>query len=162
MMPKLYLFRHGLATKSAIGYGEEIVSASLLPQGLPAINKLGEYLSTTQVDYFVSSLYPRCLQTAEIVSKKTGEKYQTDERLNEYHNISFEEFKRKITYFLQFIEEKKYQNVWICTHVAVIMAIKKLVVGEDVLESDLFSNLPLPGALTVISEKITEEIDFNK
>lgn len=162
MNTTFYLFRHGLATKSITGYGENIINANLLSEGKNAIEKLGKFLQDKPMNYFASSEFPRCVQTAEIIQKQTGNNFKTDTRLNEYYQTSFGEFIQKIQYFLEYVEKEKYENVWICTHVAVIIAIKKLLTNEQIIESDLFSNFPLPGTLTVISKNKTEEIDFNK
>lgn len=162
MNTKFYIFRHGLATKSKSGYGAHIVTATLLPEAIPPVKKIGEYLKDIPTDYNVSSRFIRCQETAEIVSKISCKQFVLDKRLNEYYEESFEDLVTRISNFLRDIEKKGYRNVAICTHVAVITVLLKLLKAEPVEKKDIYSNYPLPGTLLIIKDNNVSEINFNQ
>lgn len=157
----LYLFRHGLATTSTQGYGDQIKSAGLLPEGVQQARRIGEFLKGIHSDTFYSSTYPRCTQTSDIISTITDITYQTDKRLNEYNEISFEDFVTNLRSFLHEISQKEAQNILICTHAADIIALKKLIFNEDLNVEDILSNDPPTGVLQIIHKTSLKEMDFN-
>lgn len=161
MSTTFYLFRHGLATKHSKGYGAHIQTTPILPEAVPVIEKMANYLSTVPADYFASSSYIRCIQTAKIISQKTNTSFVIDPRLNEYHNITYQEFVNNITSFLKEIKSKNYKHVFICTHVAVIVATVHLLCNQTLEEKDLHTNNPMPGVLTIISDGKKEEKNFS-
>jgi broad specificity phosphatase PhoE len=136
---RFFIFRHGLATKSTTGYGDQILTATLLPEGIPAIEKLAEYLKDIPSNFRYSSELPRCRQTAEIVTKATGQPFEFDPRINEYHQEPFQKFTERVDSFLEEVIEKADRaciqqdcnempaTIWICTHGAVIAALKHLL-----------------------------------
>lgn len=162
MNKTLYLFRHGLATKSTHGYGDAIKTAELLPEAYKPIEKMAEYLKNKPVDHFFSSEYIRCVQTSEIVTKITHFPFVTDERLNEYNNASSNDFLSRLVSFLTEVNTMTGDSIFICTHVADMVVLKKLFFHEAIDEEDLQSNFPLPGVLQIIQNGNIEEINFNK
>ncbi|MBI2430813.1 MAG: histidine phosphatase family protein [Candidatus Levybacteria bacterium] len=156
-----YIFRHGLATKSLFGYGDKIVTAELLAEGKPPIEKMANYLKKIPSQFNVCSEFVRCRQTAAIVTKKTGKKFTFDKRLNEYNEESFNDLRDRVKDFLQYIEKSNYQSVLICTHGAVIAAIKNLVLRNKFTLFQLY-DYPKTGVLLVIKDGKIEEIDFNE
>ncbi|MEM7030344.1 MAG: histidine phosphatase family protein, partial [Chloroflexota bacterium] len=68
MIHTYYIFRHGLATHSKTGYGDDILTAEVLPEAIPKVKRLGQYLKDFEADYHVRSELIRCRQTADIVA----------------------------------------------------------------------------------------------
>ena len=159
-MKNFYLFRHGLATKSLIGYGDKILTATLLPEGVPPIERMAEFLKDIPSDFNVSSEFLRCQQTTKIISDITNKKFVRDVRLNEYYNESFEEFRTRVKNFLQEIETQPYKNIIICTHGAVVAALKNLITKNSFYIFQQFT-FPKTGVLMIIKNNTIEEIDFN-
>src|SRR5260221_9100885 len=83
-MKTLILFRHGLAKKDLGEYGDQILTASLLPEGKPPIERMAKFLKEVGTDLNFVSPLPRCQQTAEIVQEVTGKAFTIDQRLSEY------------------------------------------------------------------------------
>lgn len=160
MNKTFYIFRHGLATKSLLGYGNKIVTAELLPEGKPPIEKIGKYLKNITTQYNVRSEFIRCQQTAAIVTKETGKEFATDKRLNEYHNESFGELRNRVKDFLQDIEKSDNTDILICTHGAVIAALKNLITKNSFTVLQLF-DYPKTGTLVSIKNGKIETLDFN-
>ncbi len=159
-MRNFYLFRHGLATHSLDGYGDKIITAAILPEAILPIQRMGTYLCDIPSDFNVSSEFLRCRQTTQIVSDITKKQFLFDSRLNEYYNESFDEFSTRVKSFLQEIEQKNYQDILVCTHGAVIAALKRLILANH-LEVSQLNDFPKTGMLLCIKNKNIEEIDFN-
>lgn len=155
-----YLFRHGLATHSKDGYGDKIMTASILPESVPIIQKMGKYLNGLSTSENHVSPYPRCRQTADIVSEITGKKFIVDERLAEYHQTTFEAFHERVSDFVLSVNEASSTHIIVCTHGAVISGIQSLLLKEEFLESDLLS-YPECGEIVVIKDKSAETLNFN-
>lgn len=158
-----YLVRHGLATHSTTGYGDKVYTAELLPEGIPPIERMTDYLNNIPTNINTSSEIIRCRQTAEIITKKTGKEFVFDKRLNEYWSESkepFEEFHDRIQNFLNEIAWKEEKNILVVTHGAVISAIKNFILHEEYSESKLY-DFSKTGVLIIIKEGKVEEIDFN-
>lgn len=167
-MKTYYIFRHALATHSTTGYGNEIVSAHILPEGKAVIEKMGEYLKSVDTDFNVCSEFIRCKETADIITSLTGKEFSTDARLNEYSaeenysNESFEAFRdRLLMFLLEQEQDETKQSILVCTHGAAIAGIKHILT-EGRYTTDSRFDFPAPGVLTVIHpEGNIEEIDFN-
>jgi len=160
MKQTFYIFRHALATKSDTGYGDEIETAGILPEGIPPIEKLAVFLQTITSDYNVSSGFLRCRQTSEIVSEITGKHFAFDKRLSEFYDETPGSFIDKVKNFLEEMERKKYKNIIICTHAAVIAVMIKMLMHRKIIPKDLYTNYPKPGMLLIIEDKKIEEKDF--
>jgi len=162
-MASFYIFRHGEthATWTKTPYGEAVVSAEIIVEGIPAIKNTANYLKQVPSSFNASSELLRCRQTVEIVSEATGKIFVFDRRLNELINESFDVFKNRVMDFLKEIEIKNYENILVCTHGAVIAALKHLITKKRVEASEL-SDFPEPGVLTLIKDKKVQEINFNK
>jgi broad specificity phosphatase PhoE len=154
-----YIFRHGLATHSTVGYGNEILSAQLLPEGYPAIEKLAEYLKNIHTDAFFSSEILRCKQTAEIIAQKTGKQFVADSRLNEFYTESFEDFCKRVQSFVDKVTTMPANSVAICTHGAVLAAMKHLILEGEFLQRDEL-DFPPPSGMVVIKDGKAETIRF--
>lgn len=158
----LYLFRHGLATKNTNGYGDQIKSAQLLPEGVQQAAKIGEYLKQINPDAFYSSEYLRCTQTATIVSNIIHYPFIKDHRLNEFDEITFPKFVKQIQSFLTEISQKHNQIVFICSHAGTFAIFKKLLFQEVLTKEDVITNNPATGVLQIIENNTIKEIDLNK
>ncbi len=168
-----YILRHGetFATSTKTNYGNDFLTADIIPEGIPSIIKIGEFLRNVKSDYNISSKIKRCIETSKIVSDITGFKFSYDERLNDalfdlktQHLITepFENFNKRINSFYEEIQGKNYKNIVICTHGCVIAALKSLILENKLEEIDLLK-FPKPGVLTIIRDnKKIEEIDFNQ
>lgn len=156
----LYLFRHALATKSLFGYGDKILTAEILPEGKPPIERMADFLKTVPSDFNVCSEITRCQQTAGIVTEKTGKQFTLDKRLNEYYKESFGQLRDRVKDFLRDIEATKHKDILICTHGAVVTAIKNLILKNKFTMFQLY-DYPKTGVLLIINGKHIEELDFN-
>ncbi len=156
----IYLVRHGLATKSTTGYGDKILTAELLPEAIPSIHRLANYLKDKPTDYNVSSEILRCKQTAAIITSRTDKKFVFDSRLNEYYQETFLQFSNRITLFFNDLKTKPYQNILICTHGAVIAGLKHLILSDSFTEENL-TDYPPCGSLLTIRNGSFEVTDFN-
>lgn len=158
-----FIFRHGLATLSTAGYGDQVYSAPLLDQGIPSIDRLATYLQTQPCDVGYSSEVLRCRQTAEIVTRFTGKQFQFDKRLNEYHQEEFTAFVARVTDFLNTLPpaaSSAPQSVWICTHGAVIAALKHLLL-DGIFTQDQELDYTKPGEILEIVDGQIQVHSFN-
>ncbi len=161
-MKTYYIFRHGetFATKLKKWYGYRLYSAPILEEGKPSIIRLASYLKDIPSNYNVSSPFLRCRQTSEIVTQITGKNFTFDKRIREYGIELPIFFKRRVLNFLKEMESSNHQTIIICTHAIVIeMLIQYLTKGNISLKDRLVA--PLPGVLTIIKNKQSEEINFN-
>jgi broad specificity phosphatase PhoE len=161
-----YIFRHGYTKEilDNIDYDKErVISAEIIPEKSYAIEKLGSYLKNIPTDFNVSSPFLRCKQTAEIVTEASGKQFTFDDRLGEFVFQFGEEFSQmsaRIKNFVEDIQTRNYHAVTICAHGGSISAIKHWL-NEGVYDFDDLQDYPNPGVLTIIKNKIIEEIDFN-
>jgi broad specificity phosphatase PhoE len=164
-MTKYYIFRHGetLYSKNNLSYPDDSFAIEILPESIPILEKMAEYLKNTHPDYSVSSEYIRCQQSIKIISEISGLEFAADSRLNElgHNNEMFTDFKERLISFVSDIDKKHYKNVVICTHGAVISAVKRILKGIDFERGDL-SDYPRTGVILCIENGKVEEIDFNK
>jgi broad specificity phosphatase PhoE len=162
-----YIFRHGetFQTKHDVHYGSKIETAEILPEGIPAIKRVANYLkdktSNKKGEYF-SSPYLRCKQTVEIVKKIVNKKFKFEKYLGEYREDkeTFGEFASRIDNFLKELKNVKIQNVTICTHGGVMAGLKHFILNGKFEEIDLY-DFPKPGVLLEMKNGKMNRIDFN-
>lgn len=134
-MTTWYLFRHALATHGKSGYGDTILTATILPEGIPPIERMAEHIKQLPETLNWSSEFMRCVQTTNIITKITGRKFMTDARLNEYYHESFEVFSERVRFWYNEIIASHPSAVLVCTHGAVIAGLKHLILEGEFLES---------------------------
>ncbi len=159
MYPEIYIFRHGETnvTKNGLSsYGEEVFSAPILPDFIPSIEKMGDFLKSIPSQLNFSSEILRCRQTAEVISRVTGKKFEFDGRLNEVApGESFFGLSSRVSDFVRGLEEYHDETVMICTHGALIAALAQFVIKNDFTEKD-YGNFPPPGTVWRVTNKIEE------
>lgn len=144
-----YIFRHGLATRSRTGYGDQILTAELLPEGIPPIERLAAHMTAYPYDIGLRSELIRCQQTAEIVSRVTGHPFAADARLNEPIQEPFDSMRERVRAFIAEYAASPYRHLWICTHGAIIAALKHLLTrGEFTQPSQ--NDYTQPGELLIV------------
>lgn len=155
-----YIFRHGLATHSKYGYGKAIITAHILPEGIPAIKKIGEWLSTVPDSLNVSSEFIRCKETSDIVSAISGKQFARDSRLNEKHNETIPEVRERVKSLLDELESQSKHHIVICTHGTIIAALKNLLLLNTFV-TKMHYDYPQPGVLLIIEGNTVKTINFN-
>jgi len=157
-----YIFRHGetFSTRDGTPYGERQFEAEILPQGVPAIKRLAEKLKDRHFDYYYTSELLRCLQTSQIVASVLGVEFEKNKLLNEMLEPGFVEFRNRVKTLVAKMEEEEYKAYLLCTHGAVISALKHLLVFGKYEEENLL-DYPIPGTLMVINRSGSEILDFN-
>jgi len=157
----VYIIRHGMAVYPNQGYGNRVLTAELLPEGIPPIQRLARYLLHAPSDYQVCSEVLRCRQTAAIVTEVTGKTFVIDPHLREYHKETFEELSERTRSFCDELQQSGYQNVMICTHGAVIAALKHYLTDGS-FERRHETDYSQTGELMIINDdKSVEVLDFN-
>lgn len=159
--PTWYLFRHALATYDKKGYGDQILTATILEHEVAPIEKMATYLRKVKDSINVSSTLLRCTQTTDIISRGSGKIFTTDKRLNEYYNESFEEFHQRVTRWVHDIGKIQPSAVLVCSHGAVIAGIKHILLDGDFREFDI-RDYPDCGELLIIEHKSTKLMNFNE
>jgi len=170
-MTDFYIFRHGdtMETKSSGIFAKFIrqkgggsPSLPILPKGVPALEKIGKFLKDIPIDAGFTSPYLRCAESAKIVEAVSNKKYVLDERIRELQGgrKNFSDFRERIIEFLDEIGEKNYSAVSICTHGAVVAAIKHLKTDGKFFFFQVW-DFPAPGKLIIIKNKKVNTIDFN-
>jgi len=161
-MTKYYIFRHGqtLNSKFHLPYPKNNKSVEILPEGIPSLEKLAKYLKNIKSDHNFSSEYLRCQQSTAIVTKISGLKFKKDKRLNEKSGENFSDFKRRVKDFLDEVEKKNYETVVICTHGAVVAAMRKFLLKKSLKITNL-PFYPKTGVLMFVKRKEIKYIDFN-
>ncbi len=156
-----YIFRHGMAVHPNEGYGSRILTAELLPEGIPPIQRLARYLVHAPSDYQVCSEVLRCRQTAAIVTEATGKEFVIDPRLKEYYQESFDDLAERARSFYEEVQQSGYQNVIICTHGAVIAALKHYLTEGNFTRRDETDYIQTGQLLLIHDDQSTEVLDFN-
>lgn len=159
--PTWYILRHGLATHSMNGYGDKILSAPLLPEAVPAIERMSAYLAKVPVSSNWSSTLIRCIQTTEIVRRITGKVFIPDKRLNEFYQETFSRFYGRVSSWFKEVNTSQSKNILVCTHGVVIAALKQILLTGDFSEAANLLDYPGCGQLVVIKERKIELFDFN-
>jgi broad specificity phosphatase PhoE len=163
-----YIFRHGDTIETGnilvrfFGHSGDSHPLPILPKGIPALEKIGQYLKNIPTDANFCSPYLRCMDSAKIVGKISGKDYKADERIRELekNGEKFSHFTGRIKNFIGEIEKKNYSAVSICTHGAGISAIKHLVTSGKFSFFQIW-DFPPPGNLTIIKNGSVEKINFN-
>ncbi len=158
-----YIFRHGQThfSKFDIPYGDQIETAELLPEGIPAITKLAEYLKSIPSDANFTSPYIRCVKTSQIIENITGKKFETEFRLHDYNQESIQDMINRLKSFLNEVNSKKFTSLNICTHGYPIAILKELILKNEFNHEHL-NFYPKPGVLIEIKEGIIKEVNFNQ
>lgn len=160
----LYIFRHGetYQTLHKQLYGDKVEIAEILPNGIPVIKKLGNYLKDRKTDANYTSPYLRCVQTVEIISQVSGKVFLTEDRLGEYRKEreNYEQFVERISSFYEHLKNQNLNAAAICTHGYPISALIQLATKDKVSRGEL-DNYPRPGILTIIRNGQSETIDLN-
>lgn len=156
---KWFIFRHGLATLNPNGYGDQILVAEVLPQGIPPVRRIGEYLKDKPFDYGVRSEFIRCQQTAGIVSEITGRAFIADKRLNEQYQESFEVVHDRLKLFVDEMQQSDHQHIWVCTHGIIIAGLKHFLTTGEYLQKDELDFI-MPGEVLIIENQQAQVIRF--
>jgi broad specificity phosphatase PhoE len=167
-MTDYYIFRHGDTIETGnfwlriFGRNYDSHKITILPKAIPALKNIGKFLKSVSTNANFCSPYPRCLESAEIVSSISKKTFKVDERLRELESNGekFEDFRERIKSFLDDIEEKKYSAVAICTHGAGIAAIKYLKTKGKFYFFQVV-DYPPPGNLLIIKDGKASKINFN-
>lgn len=163
-MTDFYIFRHGDTVNTGKGqiiHKEDTSKLAILPKGIGALKKIGDFLKDISLNENYSSPYLRCKQSAEIVCQITKSTYIEDARIREFDGgEKFSSLCKRVNNFLLEIKRKEYSAVSICTHGADIAAIKHLAMEKQFNFSQLF-DYPQPGNLIIIKGNKISSIDFN-
>jgi broad specificity phosphatase PhoE len=144
------------------GYGSRVLTAELLPEGIPPIERLARYLEHVPSEYQACSEVLRCRQTAAIVTAATGKPFIIDPRLREYHQETFEQLAERVKSFCDDLLAANYRDAMICTHGAVIAAMKHYLT-DGVIDRRHETDYTQTGQLLIIhDDKTTSVIDFNQ
>ena len=159
--PKIfYLVRHGLATHSLHGYGRRKLTAPILPESIPSIQKIAQYLKTVKNSFQVSSEIIRCRHTSAIISQETGKVFTIDKRLNEEYHETIGEIRARVQNVLKDIEKKPEAHIIICTHGAIIAGIKNILINNAFVTKDM-TDYSAPGTIIIIEGKKCQILNFN-
>lgn len=157
-----YFFRHGetFYSKNNVPYGNDVHLAEILPEGIPAIERLGQKLATFPLDVGYSSTYHRVLQTVEIVNTHLNIRFGKDHRLDEMSvEESIEDVGKRVQAFLEDPNVLKNKHIAVCTHGAVLAAAKHLIQTGVFTPYDL-PDYPKPGVLWIFNGKELQEHSF--
>lgn len=163
-----YIFRHGdtertnnLLFKFLIGI-KDSRNLKILPKAVPALKKIGEFLKNIPTNENFRSPYLRCEESAQIVSEYSKKKFIVDNRIREFeaNGEKFSDFYKRVSSFLNDVQKKNYPAVSICTHGAVIAALKYMIIYGSFHHFQVF-DYPSPGEVLIIKDKKVERIDFN-
>lgn len=168
-MTAYYIFRHGDTIDSSNIYARifghkfaDSTSIDILPQAIPSLNKIGAFLKKIKTDANFTSPYPRCVNSANIVGKISNKTFNADTRLAEFEKKGeqFLELQNRVVSFINYVESKKYSSIAVCTHGAVIGALKHLLTRNTFSFFNVW-DYPQPGNLIIIKGKQIEVINFN-
>lgn len=161
MSQTFYIFRHGATffSESDTPYGDQALTAQILPDAHIAIEKLAKYLADVPTDKNFRSAVSRCAQTTQIITAITGREFEVDQRLTEYYQETFDQLRERVASFIQEMEISGYRDIWICTHGAVMSAMKHLLLTKKYELADLM-DYPKTGVLWIIKDGQVEEISF--
>ena len=159
-----YIFRHGETyfSKNEVPYGENIESAEILPEAIPAIKKLAEFLKGKGIDAYYSSPYLRCRQTTKMFSEIISKDFIFYENLGEFRREreTIEEFILRTKGFLESLKKKDYKNIAICTHGYVVSALRELVL-QGFVQKERLDDYPKTGVIMHIENGEAAYVDFN-
>lgn len=159
-----YIFRHGQTyfSKNDIPYGNNVKTAEIETEGIPAIKRLAKYLKGKKTEANFTSPFKRCLQTSSIVTDITGKEFEIDENLRDWdpESESVQDMIKRIIKFCQKIVEKNYNAISICTHGYPINAVTSYFIKGSIREKDL-ENFPATGTLVKVKKGQVSYKDFN-
>lgn len=162
---KFYIFRHGetFESKHDIPYADNIEKAEILPERIPIVKKLANYIKSKEIDAYYSSTYLRCKQTSTIISEITEKDFVYDENLGEFRREreTIEIFISRVKSFFDKLKLKDYQSIAICTHGYVVAALRELITQGYVQEERL-NDYPRTGVIVQAEDGKINSIDFNK
>jgi broad specificity phosphatase PhoE len=153
---KYYIFRHAetFPSKTQGGiYDGDNFKTPILYEGKDITVKLANYLKDIESDYNVSSPYERCLETIKIISEITGKEFVIDERVGEFFEKEYLDYRKKIEEFLAEIKQKNYSSVIICTHGATMSQLIHLICDENPEEYIPVSEYESTGILVIVEDK---------
>lgn len=158
--PTLYLFRHGLTyfSKNHIPYGDQEETAQILPEGIPVIEKVGNYLKGVDAHSFMTSPLLRCIQTSTIIGKIIGKTATPNPLCIEYISESFDDLRARMVRLSENIREVE-GPLLICTHGAVLSGLKHTLVNGEFNEEDLL-DYPKSGVILKIEDNKLTTIDL--
>src|SRR3990172_476021 len=162
-MTDFYIFRHGDTKDSGslitrfIGRSGDTRKLPIIPKSFPALERIGAFLKNIPTDADFCSPFVRCVTSAEIVGKISGKTYKKDSRIAEFekNGEKFSHLNARVRDFLTEIEQEKYSSVSICTHGAVISALKHLATNGKFHFFQIW-DFPSPGNLVIIKGKKIE------
>lgn len=157
----VYIFRHGMAVHPHEGYGSRVLTAELLPEGIPPIRRLAHYLRGVPSDYQACSEVLRCRQTAGIVTEITGKPFVIDPRLREYHQERFEELAERTRAFADELAQRRASNPLVCTHGAVIAALRHYLLDGRFDRAHETDYVQTGQMLVIHDDNSVEVLDFN-
>ncbi len=155
-----YIFRHAQSIPLGEEYGSRVLTAEVIPEFLPPIRRMADFLKTVPTDVQYSSEVLRCRQTAAIVTEMTGKHFTFDARLNEYNQETFEHFTERVRNFLDEVQRGSSSSILICTHGAVIAALKNFLLKNEFTKEELL-DYPDSGILLEIKNGHITKKDFN-
>lgn len=157
---KVFLFRHGETMQSlnALEYGAAEHTAEILPEAVPVVRKMAEFLTNQKINAWFVSEYLRCQQTAKIIAETTKVDFTTTPLLNEFVSGQFEDLNNRAQRFVDLILQNQF-DVAVCTHGAVIAALSQLLMHEKFTSDKLFDYPPC-GVLWEIEDKTVTAFDF--
>lgn len=161
---KFYIFRHAetFPSKNMGGiYDKDNYTTPILYEGKDTTIHLANYLKEIPSDLNVSSPYERCKETVKMISRISGKEFVLDERIGEFYQIEYKEFKERIKDFLKDVRDKDYQNIVICTHGAAMSLLVHLISDREPEENIPISEFKKTGVLIKVENKNFQEIDFN-
>lgn len=148
-----YFLRHGLATRREDGYGPDILTAKLLPEGIVEAEKSAWFLKDLEPAPEVAFASPvlRCQQTAEIVTRVTSWTFITDDRLREFHQETIAELSERAQSWLAEVEQLPTNVILACTHGSVIAALREAILGSPLTEANVY-DYPAPAGIVKINQ----------
>jgi len=162
---KLYIFRHGITyfSKNRLPYGDSIETAEILPEGIPAIKRMGNYLRDVHTDSNFTSPYKRCIQTSLIISGVSSKKFKMDTNLRDWdpQKETVEGMIKRLYRFSAQLATNNHTSVAICTHGYPINALIAYFTKGTIDKGDLDS-FPDPGVLVIVDNKKVVYKDFNQ
>ncbi|KKR11890.1 MAG: hypothetical protein UT39_C0002G0071 [Candidatus Woesebacteria bacterium GW2011_GWA1_39_21] len=162
-----YIFRHGETyfSKNNLHYGEHYQDAEILPEAVPVIEKLAEYLKNKISEDNYTSPFKRAVQTVEIVERITGKKFIYNERIKEEGlsraEESLEQLEKRLSDFIKDVESKNAKSVAVCSHGWPIAALLGLLNKGYITKMDL-AKYPECGQLITVENKTIKTLDFNQ
>lgn len=146
-------------SKGILWYGLKYFSAHIHPQGIPAVEKIAYFLKKKPIDYFVSSEYLRCVETADIISVIAKEEFDYDPALNSIFIETPRHFNNRIKQFVSSLERSHYENIAICSHGLVISLLIHHLTGKKVPLKDMLFHLK-PGKIVVIRNGKVQKVVY--